>query len=75
VVPTKHEITKEEQSKVKFEWLLNNKMEQYLCRGRTEAKAMKEETLEKFITSIIMVTPKLMNIAAKNTNYSIQVDG
>jgi hypothetical protein len=25
VVPTKHEITKEEQSKVKFEWLLNNK--------------------------------------------------
>jgi hypothetical protein len=25
VVPTKHEITKEKQSKVKFEWLLNNK--------------------------------------------------
>jgi hypothetical protein len=44
-------------------------------RGRTEAKVMKEETLEKFITSIIMVTPKLMNIAAKNTNYSIQLDG
>jgi hypothetical protein len=35
---------------------------------------MKEETLEKFITSIIMVTLKLMNIAVKNTNYS-KLDG
>jgi hypothetical protein len=33
---------------------------------------MKEELWENFITSIIMDT-KLMNIAAKNTNYSIQV--
>jgi hypothetical protein len=51
---------------------LNNKWNSIYVEARTEAKAMKEETLEKFITSI-MVTLKLMNIAVKNTNYSIQV--
>lgn len=50
VVPTKHEISKEKNNqKVKFEWLLNKKWNSIYVEAGTEAKGMKEATLEKFI--------------------------
>jgi hypothetical protein len=51
---------------------LNNKWNSIYVEARTEAKLMKVKTLEKFIYEHYYGTPKLMNIAVKNTNY-IQV--
>jgi uncharacterized protein YqjF (DUF2071 family) len=50
VVPTKHEITRETKSqKVNFEWLLNKKWNSIYVEATTESKAMKNQSLEKFI--------------------------
>ncbi|EIA09711.1 YqjF family protein [Flavobacterium frigoris] len=50
VVPTRHEISnKKNKQKVNFEWLLNKKWNSIYVEATTESKAMKNQSLEKFI--------------------------
>lgn len=50
VVPTRHEINNEKnKQKVNFEWLLNKKWNSIYVEATTESKAMKSQSLEKFI--------------------------
>ncbi|NRT16208.1 hypothetical protein HNP99_002572 [Flavobacterium sp. 28A] len=50
VVPTKHEITSDGNSKkVHFGWLLNNKWNSIYVEASTASKPMKKDGLEKFI--------------------------
>jgi hypothetical protein len=50
VVPTRHEISMEKnKQKVNFEWLLNKKWNSIYVEATTDSKAMKNQSLEKFI--------------------------
>ena len=50
VVPTKHSITEEADSKkIKFEWLLNKKWNSIYVEASNKSQSMKKDTLEKFI--------------------------
>jgi len=50
VVPTKHEITNEQNTaNVKFEWLLNKKWNSIAVEANHEALPMKSDSLEQFI--------------------------
>ena len=50
VVPTKHSITEETESKkIKFEWLLNKKWNSIYVEASNKSQSMKKDTLERFI--------------------------
>ena len=50
VVPTKHSITEEADSKkIKFEWLLNKKWNSIYVEASNKSQSMKKDTLERFI--------------------------
>ncbi len=50
VVPTKHSITEESDSKkIKFDWLLNKKWNSIYVEASNKSQSMKKDTLEKFI--------------------------
>jgi uncharacterized protein YqjF (DUF2071 family) len=50
VVPTRHEISIEKNKQnVNFEWLLNKKWNSIYVEATTDSKAMKNQSLEKFI--------------------------
>ena len=50
VVPTKHKLRiKEENQKIKFEWLLNQKWNSIYVESETKTEVMQSESLEKFI--------------------------
>ncbi|WP_395049474.1 YqjF family protein [Flavobacterium sp.] len=50
VVPTKHEISNDDNiKKANFEWLLNKKWNRIYVEASTETKEMKNDTLEQFI--------------------------
>jgi uncharacterized protein YqjF (DUF2071 family) len=50
VVPTKHEISNDDNiKKVNFEWLLNKKWNRIYVEASTETKEVKNDTLEQFI--------------------------
>ncbi len=50
VVPTKHKLrVKEENQKIKFEWLLNQKWNSIYVESETKTEVMQSESLEKFI--------------------------